>query len=405
MSKDIEDILNQLGQDPVPDEIQRLAANTSTRFLENLSKKEKSRTPVLWETIMRSGIAKLAAAAAIIVVGVLAVVFWSPSGNTAYALEQTLAALHSVRTLHLKDFAPDQSEPKEFWIECDPAGGLANVRIHMPAWDAPEDGAKEAVWHGGKAQVWLKAKGAVVTVYEKDKVSQILDMVIAFDPKNALQRVLDLQQQGRAQVHIEQPSNKAEPIKVTVTYTGDRQDVQDVMTINQATLLLEAMDRYRLVNGQQQLLGRDEFLAYNQPIDPGMFTLNDVPADAVRVDMTSTEVGLARGSLTEAQIAEKVAKEFFEALVAEDYNKAGRLVGGLPGDSLKVMLTSKGIKFTRVVSIGKAGPHPVAATRGLAVPCEVEMQKDGKTSVESLPAVGVRPVDGQSDRWVVFGGF
>ncbi len=405
MSEDIEKILNQLGQDPVPDQIQHLAENASMRFLENLSKERKSRTLVLWEMIMRSGMAKLAAAAAIVIVGVLAIAFWGPSGSTAYALEQTLAALHSVRTLHMKDYAPDQNEPKEFWIECDPAGGLANVRIHMPAWDSPQDGAKEAVWHDGKAQVWLKAKGSVVTVNEKDKISQILDMVIAFDPKNALQRVLDLQRQGQAQVHIEQPSSKSEPIKVTVTYTGGRQDIQDVLTINQATLLLESMDRYRLVNGQPQLLGRDEFLAYNQPIDPAMFTLENLPADVVRVDMTSTDVGLSRGSLTEAQIAEKVAKEFFEALVAEDYNKAGRLIGGMPGDSLKAMLTSKGIKFTRVVSIGKAGPHPVPATRGLAVPCEIEMQKDGQTSVQSFPGLGVRPVEGQSDRWVVFGGF
>jgi hypothetical protein len=405
MSEDIEQTLNQLGQAPVPDEIQHLAEKTSMRFLENLSSERKSRTLVLWEMIMRSGMAKLAAAAAIVIVGVLAIAFWGPSASTAYALEQTLAALHSVKTLHLKDFAPDQSEPKEFWIECDPAGGLANVRIHMPAWDAPEDGAKEAVWHEGKAQVWLKAKGSVVTVNEKDKISQLLDMVIAFDPKNALQRVLDLQQQGRAQVHIEQPSNKSEPIKVTVTYKGEREDIQDVLTINQSTLLLEAKDRYRLVNGQQQLLGRDEFLSYNQPIDPGMFTLENLPADVVRVDMTSTDVGLSRGSLTEAQIAEKVAREFFAALVAEDYNKAGRLIGGMPGDSLKALLAGKGIKFTRVVSIGKAGPHPIPATRGLAVPCEIEMQKDGQTSVESFSGLGVRPVEGQSDRWVVFGGF
>jgi hypothetical protein len=406
MSKDIERILNQLGQDPVPDQIQHLAENTSARFLENLSKEPKSRTLVLWEMIMRSGIAKLAAAAAIVVVGVLAIAFWSPSGGTAYALEQTLTALHSVRTLHMKDYAPDQNEPKEFWIECDPAGELVNVRMHMPAWDSPADGAKEIVWHSGKAQVWFKAKGTVVTVNEKDRViSHLLEMVVAYDPKQVLDRIMEWQQQGRALVQIDQPSNKSEPIKVTVTYKGDQGDIQEVMMINQATLLLESKDRYRVVNGQSQPLGRDEFRSYNQPMDPGLFTFENLPADVVRVDMTSRDAGLARGNMTEAEIAEKVAREFFEALIAEDYNQAGRLVGGLPGDTLKAMLAGKGIKFVRIVSIGKAGPHPIPATGGLAVPCEVEMQKDGQTAVQSFPSLGVRPVYGQPDRWVVFGGF
>ena len=172
--------------------------------------------------------------------------------------------------------------------------------------------------------------------------------------------------------------------------------------INQATLLLESKDRYRLVNGQSQPLGRDEFLSYNQPIDPAMFVLDNLPAEVIRVDMTRTDVGMARGSMTEEQIAEKVAREFFEALVAEEYDKAGLLIGGLQGDALKAKL---GMKFVRIVSIGKAGPHPNPGTRGWVVPCEVEVQKDGQTSVETFPRLGVRPVYGQPDRWAVFGGF
>ena len=403
MSKDIEQILHQLGRDPVPTEIQQLAEGSSMRFLEGLSKKQKSKPLILWEMIMRNGIAKVAAAAAIVVVGILAVLFWGPSGNTAYALEQTLAALHSVRTLHMRDFAPDQNEPKEFWIECDEAGELLNVRMHMPAWDSPADGAKEVVWHAGKAQVWLKAKGSVVTVNEKDRlVTHLLEMVVAYDPRQIFDRVMEWQQQGRAQVEIDQPSNKSEPIKVTVTCKGSGEDIQDVMMINQATLLLESKDRYRLVNGQSQPLGRDEFLSYNQPIDPAMFVLDNLPAEVIRVDMTRTDVGMARGDLTEEQIAEKVAREFFEALVAEEYDKAGLLIGGLQGDALKAKL---GMKFVRIVSIGKAGPHPNPGTRGWVVPCEVEVQKDGQTSVETFPRLGVRPVYGQPDRWAVFGGF
>jgi hypothetical protein len=352
--------------------------------------------------IVRSPITKLAAAAVIVAAIVVTVGLWDKSVPSAYAVEQTLQALHSVRTLHIRDLAPDQNEPKEFWIECDETGELANVRMHVPAWDSPADGAKEVVWHAGKAQVWFRAKGTVVTVNEKEKISQLLGLVAAYDPKGVLERVMGLQEQGRAQVQIEQPSNKSEPIVVTVTSKRDGQDIQDVLTVNQATRLLESNHRYRLVNGQSEYLGADEFLSYNQPIDPNMFELTDLPEDVVKMDQTRPDVGLAKGSLTHEQIAEKVARTFFEALIAGDYDAAGRLLEGATGAVLKKAFA--GIRFVRIVSIGPAAPHPLPQTGGLAVPCVIEIEKAGKIETTTYKDLGVRPVYGQPDRWVVFGG-
>ena len=46
-------------------------------------------------------------------------------------------------------------------------------------------------------------------------------------------------------------------------------------------------------------------------------------------------IGLEKGDLTNDEIAAKVAREFFEALIAEDYAKAGLLLEGMPAERMK----------------------------------------------------------------------
>ena len=53
-----------------------------------------------------------------------------------------------------------------------------------------------------------------------------------------------------------------------------------------------------------------------------------------------------------------MAKEFFEALIAEDYAKAGLLMEGMPAEKMKEMFGR--FKFQRIVEVGKpvAGSTP-----------------------------------------------
>ena len=119
---------------------------------------------------MKSPITKLAAAAVIIVGLVLSIAIWDKTASTAYALEQTIEASHSVRYLHIKSFKKGMEEPKEFWLEFDEQGGIKNIRAHMPEWESPSDGAKEVVWQQGKAKVWYKKMKTLVTTKTKNSV-------------------------------------------------------------------------------------------------------------------------------------------------------------------------------------------------------------------------------------------
>ncbi|MHC4622168.1 MAG: anti-sigma factor family protein, partial [Planctomycetota bacterium] len=83
--------------------------------------------------IMKSRIAKLAAAAAIIIASGLVITFVGTT-EPAYALPQTIKANHSVRYLHMVNYVASQDEPMEFWVEFDSGGQLKNMRLHKPAW-------------------------------------------------------------------------------------------------------------------------------------------------------------------------------------------------------------------------------------------------------------------------------
>lgn len=155
-----------------------------------------------------------------------------------------------------------------------------------------------------------------------------------------------------------------------------------------------------MAQGDYQFKGRQEILDYNQTIDPVMFTLQ-VPADAIRLDQVNNIVGLEKGDLSDQEIAVKVAREFFEALIARDYAKAGQLFEGMPAAQMEKFFGR--INFIRIVSIGQPTPHPIPLTRFLCVPCEVEIEVDGKKGIQKFKP-NIRAVHGQANRWGIGGG-
>jgi hypothetical protein len=155
--------------------------------------------------------------------------------------------------------------------------------------------------------------------------------------------------------------------------------------------------------GDYKYQGTMEFFDYNQQIDPAIFNLEkELPSDVTKVDQVSHEVGLAQGNLSNDDVVVEVAKQFFEALIAKDYARAGKLLEGMPADKMEE--TFGRIKFLRIVSIGKPVPHPNPATKGVVVPCVVEIEVDGKIAEQKFDRLGVRQVYNQPGRWTIFGG-
>lgn len=399
-SEDIKEILNKLGTEDVPAEAQQIAREMSRDFSETLMQPKRH---MFREYIMKSQITKLAAAAVIILAIVLAINPWNES---SYVLADTIKANHTVRYLHIKDIASEhENEPKEFWVECDGLGKIVNARMHMPQWASPDDGAKIIVWNQNKVQVYFKKKNLLFIASDKTFAERMLRIVESSDPRLAVERLYERQTQGKVEIEIDQPSDKAEPIIVTATYLPESPSPhrREVLLVDQATKLVIAAEYYQLRDGEYQFIGMQQYYDYNQTIDAEMFTLDEeVPADAMRIDQTIQEVGLAQGGLSDEEIAVEVVRQFFQALIAEDYAKAGKLLEGIPADKMQQMFGN--IKFLRIISIGPASPHPNPATGGLVVPCTVEIEKDGRISEWKLDRLGVRQVFNQPGRWTIFGG-
>jgi hypothetical protein len=398
-AKNIKRLIKKL-QDTTSAQMDRRVLGDVLRALEE---SEKTSTPTR-RTIMKSPITKLAAAAVIIVAVMLSMNIWDKSIPTAYALNQTVEANHTVRYIHIKDLRDGKDEPKEFWVECDQFGQVKNVRMHLPEWSSPHDGAKVIVWKENKVQVYFKRKNLLFIATDKTVADRMLKLVEECDPRLAVERLYEQEQQSKIKIEIEEPSNKTEPIIVTATHLPESPtpDQRAVLSVDQATRLVTAIELYQLKDGKYQHLGLMEFCEYNQPIDAQMFALDGVPDDVMRIDQTTQEIGLAQGDLSDEEIAVKVVQQFFKALIAEDYAKAGKLMEGIPAERMQQGLGH--IKFLRIVSIGPVAPHPIPETKGLVVPCTVEIEKDGQTSEWKLDRLVIRQVFNQPGRWTIFGG-
>ena len=354
----------------------------------------------IWRIIIKSRITKPAAVAALIVAVIAGIIFINKTVPTTYALEQTIRAQHSVRYLHIKVYTiKEGNEPRQFWIECDKNGNVRNARLYFP--ESP-DGPKTTIWYEGKAEVYFKRKNIHFIANAPELAQEILGMVHKYDPKNAVEQMRDLEAKGKVKITAETPSDNTQPILLTATFKDKPKKLK--FFVDQATKLVTAIETYLLKDGQYKYQGVTEFHDYNVPIKPEMFTLEgELPDNVVKIDQTTQKVGLEQGDLSDEEIAIKVAKQFFEALITEDYEKAGRLLEGTPADFMKK--TFGKVKFLQIISVGPVKPHPNPATKGVVVPVTVEIQNEnGEAGKETFEYLGIRKVYNQPGRWTIFGG-
>lgn len=370
------------------------------RFQQALDKEKTTsakQEPIKWSTIMHSRITKLAAAAVIIIAAIAGVTLISQSVPVAYAIEQTIQAHHSVRYLHIKKYIEDCNEPGEFWVECNETGRVKNVRLYFPT---SEDGPKVVVCEG-KAQVWFKRKNSFITVRDEKVSAEMLKLVQECDPRLAVERLYEQEKQNNIKLDINKPSDKTQSIMVTVDFTSS--DRREILFVDQATKLVTILETYEQTEQGYELISTQEYYDYNIPIDEKIFTFEgELPEDVVKIDQTTQEVGLAQGDMSDEEVATEVARQFFEALIAEDYAKAGQLLEGTPADFMKK--TFGPMKFLRIISVGPVEPHPDSDTRGVVVPVTVEFEKDGQVIEYTLDELGIRQVYNQPGRWTIFGG-
>jgi len=377
---------------------QRILADALQRLETVTCKRTATYQLALRRLIMRSRMTKLVAAAAIVLAVVFSMILMNTSVPSAYAIEQTIEASHSVQYLHIRAITLSHGDyPVEFWVECAPDGRPKNMRLNLPDWMAPGAGPREVIWKDNKTQEWLKDKNILTTKEDSVMAAQVLKMMETLDPKLTVTRLQEKQQQGKVELEINPSTHNDQAIQVIASSTpaDDASFQRMVLTIDPATKLVNTIKLYKLKGGEYEHVRTLEYYDYNQPIDANMFRFRDVSPDAEQIDFMT--LGLAQGNLSKEEIAAKVVRQFLDAIIAKEYGNASKLLNGLPADFVKD-------EFGALNIIRSVVGTPIldAKTDGLRVPFEVEVKKDGKTSLlKDEEGALVQPLAGQTGRWII----
>ncbi|MFC1763521.1 hypothetical protein ACFL6U_15765 [Planctomycetota bacterium] len=345
---------------------------------------------------MKHRITRVAAVAAIIIALLLAFEVLDESTAPAYALEQSLEAHHTVRMLQMRVYEGkdniDKNRFMDVWIQYDEAGRLANVRIEMP--NTKDEGHSIRVWKQGIERMWLPNKNSLLIRPNDEMAGHLEELAVEYNPEGIMQCLHNELEKGTLELKISEPVKAGDDILIEVTRTRD--NIRSEYQINPQTKLLKQCKHFRLIEGAYEPVEIIEFIAYNQPIKASLFELSDIPDDVLSFNNACTNIGLAQGDSTDAEIAVEVVRECLEATIAQDYAKAQRLMGGMPGNALEQY---HGGRILRIVSIGKPTPH-VRFPQGFCVPCKIEVAgKDGNYIADCTPPV--QRARNQPDRWII----
>jgi hypothetical protein len=352
--------------------------------------------------LMQNQYARFAAAAIVIAAvgfGLASLTVLNNGVGQAYAFGQTVQAMHSVRSLHMKFGQSPASHAGELWAEFDADGQVLRCSCDYPQ---TEDGHKIVYWHDGKAYVWLKDKKAFLTIADKTVALKILDLARDVDPKLLVSRLQEAQVKGEVEIRTEQ-MKAGSPIVLTVTWLPTSQEPtrRQILHVDPATKLVVRIEDCRKTQDQYHLEKWFEILEYNQPIDPTVFS-PQLPEGIMRIDQTAQPVGLPQGEMTNEQAAREVVRQFFQALIDKDYAKAGQMFSGMPASKMQEMAEKMKMPVVRIISIGEPTPH--AVTRGLKVPVIVEVDDNGQLHEWSPNGPFVRQVESDKTRWQIIGG-
>jgi hypothetical protein len=356
-----------------------------------------SRQDALIWRFMMNRYTKIAAAAAILIIAVVATVTMVEKSTTiAYALDQTIAALQNVKFVHVTDWEIGKDEPMHIWMEYGDNSEPIRIRMSMPEWKNPLDGPKEVIWADGIAQVYMPKKNVFVTVAEKRVVREMRDLAGGLDAGELFKKMAEVQASGKRTVEIMMPSGDQKMIVIV----SSGENLVKKFYVDPSTKLLAIMETYAVDNSGKETLQYKMDCDYVRP-ENDVFILK-VPDSVMKVDMASRVIGIAQGEMTDTQVAAECVSQFWQALIARDFQKAGGIYSGVAAETLekafgKTVVSRVVSQDTPVVNPEREGVYNVK--------CTVEFQTGSQTESKTF-TVFVRKGDdvAHADNWMIIGG-
>ena len=259
---------------------------------------------------------------------------------------------HSVAviTYHAK-YTPADGHMGEVWIQLNPDDTPLRGRIDYVK---TEDGDKVVILSEGRSEVWFPEKrvDSISPDPNNDGLAHITAMRQMCDPNMELARLRAEKTAGKVEIESQEPAKEGDYRTLTIT-SENAPSLKAVCEVNPSTNRAERVTYYVRHGDQWQ----QEVAEQLKQIDPNVFHL-DLPKTIMLLDEINRKPGLPKGDLTDQQVAAKVVRDFVEALIAKNYDKAGLMYGGMTAEKAKEKYEP--LKFSRIVEMGEpsAGLHP-----------------------------------------------
>jgi len=353
--------------------------------------------------IMKSTITKLAAAAVIIIAAGIFLYTTNTIVPAAYALQDTIEAYNSIRWLHIDQSAPvgEQIWTSEFWFECDEYGNVNRMRYQTP-YCGDAIGSMAIVGNFDESQVWLAGHNLLLVGYGNPSSMAGFDVTI-IDPKILFERLKQQEDAGQIILDVNETTLKNEPIIVTVTYPAESLSVdwKKVFYIDKSTCLVTKSEKFQKRDGKFQLVNTYEFSGYNDEIDPAMFSFDgELPDDITTIDMSDIEAGLEQGDMTDEEVATEITRQFYEAVIAKDFTRAGQLYLAAP--DFLVEKAFMGANVIEITSVGQVYPDSDPDSNKMICHCKLLIEFGGQL-YNSNAQMFVYRIDENPRLWVIGG--
>lgn len=311
----------------------------------------------------RPCLARLAIAAAIVLAVILGIVLFDGPNGSAYAIEQTMAVLKSITTIHVVGTDWDGNR-YEAWNKVDPVtGGVVWCSI-----DQTPSGYKIASRPDGSC-VWDE-DGNVVRYSNQVIASNDFRYTRVFE--QIAEKMGRLSEDDRITIQAERdPANGRSLIVIhVVTQIQDYRIYVDAESKLPVRLVFDRAD-----NMQQIAMSVDE-IHYNVPLPEGMFDFEvsrEWYRDWSRLDDPAK--GLAIGALTPEQGAVRTAKAYWQAVIDNNWVYADQLrpVADWKSDYHKD-------RPAELIDVG--APRRQRGCTGLVTPCVVRFRNGRLVTVE-----------------------
>jgi hypothetical protein len=323
---------------------------------------------------------QLAIAAVVLLGVVLGVVLFDRSPGPAYAIEQTMGALKSITTIHAVGTNWD-GHRYEAWNKVDPATG----EVVWCCLDETPFSYRIASRPDGSC-VWDK-DGNVVRYSNQRIVSDDFRYTHIFEQIAEQMGRLGDDEHITVQTRKDPATGKPVIVIHVVTRVQDYRIYVDAETKLPVRILFDRAD-----DMTQDIRSVDE-IYYDEPLPAGLFDF-EVPPQWYRdwslIDDPSK--GLAIGARTHEQGAVLTAREYWQAVIDNDWAYADRL---RPVADWKTDYH----KDRPIALIDVGTPRPERGCTGLVTPCIVRFQDGRLMRVELV--INYRPLNGQASCIIV----